>query len=257
MQKTITIHATAILCLVLSLTVMSADDPLKSAVKTKLKAQKQNITSQERIDALADETRDIVQEYRSAIRSTDSLKIYNRQLDKLVKNQHEKLASISRQLGNIEETQRDIVPLMLRMIKVLEEFIALDLPFLVEERSSRLAAIKEMMDRPDVTLPDKYRRILQAYQIEMEYGRTIEAYTDSIGLNGQDNTVDVLRIGRLSLLYITLDNRQAGYWDNDSKSWKTLPDEYLRSIQRGIKIARKQTSPDLFEIPVSAAEVQK
>ncbi|MDX1519425.1 MAG: DUF3450 domain-containing protein, partial [Gammaproteobacteria bacterium] len=171
--------------------------------------------------------------------------------------QQEELQSITRQLNHIEETQRDIVPLMLRMINVLEEFIALDMPFLTGERTSRLAAIREMMDRPDVTLPDKFRRIMQAYQIEMEYGRTIEAYTDSIKLDGQDTTVDILRIGRLSLLYLSLDNQKAGHWDRDNKSWQPLNDDYLRSIQKGIKIARKQTSPDLFTVPVPAPKAEQ
>ncbi len=254
MQKIIKRHGLAMCVLALSLPLTAAEDVLESAVSTQLKAQQKTIQSQERVDNLVDETRDMLQEYRSAIRSTESLEIYNKQLKKLTVKQSEELASIQRQLDNIEDTQRDIVPLMLRMVSVLEEFIALDMPFLLEERHTRLAAIKEMMDRPDVSLPDKFRRIMQAYQIEMEYGRTVEAYTDSIEINGQENTVDILRIGRLSMVYLSLDSRDSGYWDNDTRSWKPLGEDYLRSIQKGMKIARKQASPDLFTIPVTAPE---
>lgn len=252
MQKIIITYGIAVLCLVLHLPAESADDPLESAVNTRLKAQDQTIKSQETVNTLADETRDMLHEYRSAIRSTDSLNVYNTQLVKLIAKQKEKLESIYRQLGHIQTTQRQIVPLMLRMIRVLEEFISLDMPFLKEERSTRLSAIKEMMDRPDVNLPDKFRRIMQAYQIEMEYGRTIEAYTDSIQLDGQENTVDILRVGRVAMLYVTLDKKNTGYWDKNKKSWEPLPDDYLRSVQQGIKIARKQASPDLFIIPVTS-----
>jgi len=257
MQKIIITYGIAVLCLTLHLPADSADDPLEAAVNTRLKAQKQTVKSQETVDTLVDETRDMLHEYRSAIRSTDSLKVYNRQMVKLTAKQKEKLESIYRQLGHIQITQREILPLMLNMIRVLEEFMSLDMPFLQEERSTRLSAIKEMMDQPDVNLPDKFRRIMQAYQIEMEYGRTIEAYTDSIQIDGQDNTVDILRIGRVAILYITLDNRKTGYWDKNKKSWEPLSDDFLRSVQKGIKIARKQTSPDLFNIPVTSPEAVK
>jgi hypothetical protein len=259
MNKTNNIHSAALLCVALSLSLplSSADEPLESAVKTQLKAQKRSIESQEQVNTLADETRDMLQEYRTAIRSIDSLKVYNRQLEKLTGKQQEELSSIERQLGHIEQTQRDIVPLMLRMVDVLEEFISLDMPFLKEERANRMAAIREMMDRPDVTLPDKFRRIMEAYQIEMEYGRTIEAYNETITVNGEDHTVDVLRVGRISLNYLTLDQGSAGFWNTETQAWEPLPDNYLQSIQQGLKIARKQTSPDLFKLPVRAPEAAR
>ncbi len=241
----------------LSLTVYAADDPLKSAVDNRLKAQQRALDSQEKVDTLANETRDMLHEYRNAIRSVDSLKVYNKQLATLTEKQQEKLDSIQRQLDSIEETQRDIVPLMLRMIKTLEDFISLDMPFLASERNTRLTAIKEMMDRPDVTLPDKFRRIMQAYQIEMEYGRTIEAYTDAIEIDGKKHTVDILRIGRVAMVYVSLDNEASGFWNKTGRNWQPLDPSYTRDLQKGIKIARKQSSPDLFTIPVTAPEIIK
>lgn len=236
---------------------VKAADPLKSAVENKLDAQKETIQSQQRIDTMAEETRDMVQEYKTLLRSVDGLKTYNDQLNTLVKKQKENLSSIQRQLGHVEDTQRNIIPLMLRMIEVLDEFITLDLPFLQEERQTRLAAIKDMMDRPDVTLPDKFRRIMEAYQIEMEYGRTIEAYEGEVSLDGRNQTVEILRIGRMALLYSTLDHQNVGQWDKYAKKWISLDSNYNRSIQQGLKIARKQAPPDLFKIPVLAPEKVK
>lgn len=231
-------------------TLFSADNPLKSAVDTTLSGQTAGIESQKRIDKIADETRDIVHEYRGLLRSIDSLASYNLQLKKITDDQEAQLTSIDKQLNDIEETRREIVPLMLKMLDVLEEFISLDMPFLQEERQQRLSLLKEIMDSADVTLPDKYRRIIEAYQIEIEYGRTMESYTDTITVNGVENTVDVLRVGRVSLAYVSLDNTRAGFWNSKAKQWQELPNGYLRSIQEGIKMAKKQSPPELFPVPI-------
>lgn len=228
-------------------------DPLKSAVETKLQAQKDVVSSQKNVDSLVEQTKDSAQEYRDAIRKSDSLETYNNQLTKLIKQQKIDLASIQRQLDNVEETQRNIVPLMLKMIDTLDQFVGLDLPFLQVERQQRVALLKEIMDRPDVTLPDKYRRIMEAYQIEMEYGRTIETYTDTVKMDGQEYTVDILRVGRLLLTFQTLDGAQSGSWDKESKSWQKLPSEYNRSINQGLRIAKKQAPPELIKLPVDVA----
>ena len=227
---------------------------LETAIDETLKAHEEASQSQQKIDALADDTKDLVQEYKSTLQKIDSLRVYNNQLEILIKKQDEQLLSISRQLRSVEETQRNIVPLMLHMIEVLEKFIALDLPFLQKERQERIKFLNEMMNRPDVSLPEKYRRIMEAYQIEMEYGRTIEASSDTININGHSQTVDVLRVGRIALVYQTLDGETSGHWDVQSKKWITLPDKYDRSIAQGIKIARKQAPPDLFKLPLPAPQ---
>lgn len=239
--------------LVLSLSPgVNAADKLDAAVTETVEANQTAHESQGRIDSMADDTRDLLQEYRNVLDKLESLRAYNDQLERLSENQDETLASLNRQLDSVEDTQREIVPFMLRMIEVLGEFISLDMPFLAEERQTRLETLRGMMDRPDVSLPDKYRRIMEAYQVEMEYGRTIEATTSAISINGEQNTVDLLRIGRVMLLYQTLDGTRSGYWDKQSTSWKLLPEEYNQSIQKGLHIARKQSPPDLFRIPVFA-----
>jgi FtsZ-binding cell division protein ZapB len=226
-------------------------EPLKSALETKLQEQNDVVTSQKKVDSLVEQTRDLAQEYRDAIRKSDSLGIYNKQLSKLIKRQKSDLHSIQRQLDNVEETQRSIVPLMLKMIDTLDKFVALDLPFLLGERQQRIASLKEIMDRPDVTLPDKYRRIMESYQIEMEYGRTIETYTDTLKMDGQKYTVDILRVGRLLMAFQTLDGESSGSWNKESKSWQKLPSEYDRSINQGLQIAKKQAPPELIKLPVN------
>ena len=234
-----------------------AEGQLETAIKDTVAGNEEARQSQAKIDKLDDQTRDLVQEYRATLEQTDSLSIYNSQLEKLIKKQQEDLASIANQMRNVDETQRNIVPLMLRMIDVLEKFMALDIPFLMKERTARLHTIREIMDRPDVTIPEKFRRIMEAYQIELEYSRTLETMSDTIDLYGAYSTVNLLRIGRIALLYQTLDGKNSGYWDKKENSWKKLNNDYNKSIKRGIQIARRQSTPDFFTIPLAPPEKVK
>jgi hypothetical protein len=237
-----------------SLTQAGHVETLQGAIDTQVKTEISAKKSQQKIDTLSDQTDQMLVEYRNLLRQTDSLRIYNAQLDKLVLSQQDELTSIDEQLLNIETTQREIVPLMLKMIEVIAQFVALDVPFLPEERQTRIAALQDLMERADVSLAEKYRRILEAYQVETEYGRTIEAYQGELALNDETRTVDFLRIGRVSLYYLTLDGQEAGVWD---QGWQRIDDSYRQAIDKGLKVAKKQLPPDLLVLPVkTAGEVQ-
>jgi hypothetical protein len=230
-------------------------DALESAIETRVETQMEGVASQERVDALADEAQRLLQEYRSVLAQAESLRLYREQLERLVANQEQELASLGRQLEGIEITQRRIVPLMLRMVDVLEQFVALDLPFLSQERALRVASLRELMDRPDVSLAEKYRRVLESYQVEVEYGRTIEAYQGPLS-DGEGRTVDFLRVGRVALFYRSFDGREVGRWDPVTEDWQALPAEYASAVQQGLRIARKEVPPDLMRLPIHAPEVR-
>ena len=229
-------------------------DTLQDAINTQIKAEMSAKNSQQKIDGLSDQTDQILVEYRNVLRQTDSLQIYNDQLDKLVLSQQSELASITEQLVNIETTQREIVPLMLKMVEVISQFVALDIPFLPEERQFRIAELKVLMERADVSLAEKYRRVLEAYQVETEYGRTIEAYQDDLILEDETRTVNFLRIGRVGLYYLTLDGQEAGAWN---EGWQSLDDSDRQAIDKGLKVAKKQLPPDLLVLPLKTAGVEQ
>ncbi len=232
-------------------------DHLGDAIKETAESNREAARSQARIDGLSDKTRQMLDEYRLLTREIETLSTYNGQLKNLLLSQHNEQQSLLRQLQEIEVTQREIVPLMLNMLDSLEAFISLDTPFLAKERTQRLKRLREMMGRADVTRSEKFRRILEGFQIENEYGRTIEAYRADLGLEDRNFTVDFLRLGRLALYYQTLDGKTTGIWDSKTKSWQSLPDRYNRTVSNGLRIARKQIAPDLLKLPVPAPEAKK
>jgi len=206
--------------------------------------------TQSSINKLSEETDEKITEYRTLIQKIESINQYNRQLQTLINSQTEEIASLQSQAQELENTHRDIGPLMANMIEGLETFIKLDIPFLPGERNKRIRELNIMMDRADVTLSEKYRRILESYMIEVDYGNTIESYEQTLDLNNKAINIEMLRVGRIALIYKTRDNKSIGFWDTSAKQWQPLTADYLPFIQKGLKIARKQTAPDLLTIPV-------
>lgn len=225
-------------------------DTFSKAVTTETATANSAIASQKKIDQLDDRTRKMLEEYRSATQQVKTLLTYNDHLKTLLDSQEAEKASFEQQLEQIETTQREIVPLILDMKKSLEQFVALDLPFLPKERNKRLSQLKEMMTRADVTNAEKFRRIIEAYQIENDYGNTIEAYRANITLQGETSSVDFLRLGRVGLYYQRLDGSETGFWDHTKKSWQPLSEDYRHAVRQGLRIARKETAPDLLTLPI-------
>lgn len=203
--------------------------------------------SQEKIDKLYEQKRSALQKMRIAQSEIDQLEVYNRQLKEIIGNQNTQISSLKDQINQVETTQQGIMPLMERMLNGLEQFISLDMPFLLDEREQRISALRSLLLAADVTVSEKFRRVLEAYQIELEYGRTIETYRDT---NQQGVTVDILRIGRSALLSVTLDESHAQTWNAQSKQWEELDNGYIRSIKKGVSIAKKQAAPSLLELPI-------
>jgi hypothetical protein len=163
------------------------------------------------------------------------------------------MQALSESIANIALIERQIVPLMLRMLDALEGFVALDTPFLMKERNGRIVRLREMMERSDVTAAEKLRRVIEGYQIENDYGRTIEAYKGSTDVGGKELEVDFLRIGRVALLYQTVGGATTGVWDQSAHAYVELPPAtYQAAVAQGLKIARKQVAPDLLIVPVAA-----
>ena len=232
----------------------SDKDKLKSSVKIQETVEKSAISSQKKIDKISDETEKMLTEYKLILRQYDALHGYNNQVQKIVNGQVEELNSMESQLTEIDTTNQGVIPLMSRMVETMQKFIDLDVPFLPKERLKRIEELTELLDRADVTVSEKYRRIMEAYQVEMEYGRTIEAYTGDLKKDGNSRSVDFLRIGRVALMYQTLDKKETAAWDKQNKIWQILTEEYRKSVSEGLKIAKKQSPPNLIKLPISAPE---
>lgn len=228
-------------------------DQLEAVQRVRTEANTAGQESQRRIDSLSDETETLFSKYSATLKQIDSLRVFNRQMRELIASQETELTSLSDQLERVASVGRSVTPLMLRMIDAFDTFVELDVPFLIDEREGRVADLRKLMNRADVTNAEKYRQIMEAYQIENEYGRTIEAYRGSLQIGEREVTVDFLRFGRIALVYQSLDEAENGVWDQATRTWQPLDSSWRSAIRQGLRIARKQAAPDLIRLPLPAA----
>ena len=205
---------------------------------------------QKKIDALDTESKKLTNEYKDTIVEYEILKNYDDQLEKITQSQFVEIKSFIEQIDSLDETNKYVLPLLERMIVALRELIEIDVPFLIDERMTRLEELESILYQANFSTAEKFRKIYEAYQIENEYGRTIEAYSSSIDIDGIILAADFFRLGRLNLFYRTPDGKETGYWDKANKSWIHLNGKYADDIEAGLKIAYKQAPPDFINLPL-------
>lgn len=229
-----------------------ASAQLQEALTAQIEADRAAAQSQNTIDQLRERALDAGGRATEANAAAENLERFNRQLEEQVRTQEEELASIEQQLVQIETTQREVQPLMLQMLDTLEQFIELDVPFRLDERMVRVNRLRDLMPRADTPISEKYRAILEAYQIELEYGRTLSTYEGQLG--GPDaRTVQFVQLGRVSLMYRTLDGTETGYWDANQKTW-VVDNSYAEAVETAIRVERREGAPELLTAPVPAPQ---
>ncbi|WNO08863.1 DUF3450 domain-containing protein [Teredinibacter sp. KSP-S5-2] len=211
--------------------------------------------SQKKIDKLASDTTDLLQKFKTTNKQIDGLRVYNTQLEKQLANQLKVIEDLEGSIDNVTVIERQIQPLILRMLDGLEQFVELDIPLHREERLNRVSDLRDNQDRADISVAEKFRQVLEAYSIESEYGRKVDTYVDTLEVGGVERQVNILSVGRIALMYQTTDTKLSGAWDQNQGAWVELDaGEYRAAILKGIRIAKKQASIDVMQLPVLAPE---
>ncbi len=235
--------------------VALADQTLDSVLQVGQSMTTAGMKSQQRIEKVADETASLLQNFKTVNKQIEGLRVYNSQLEKQLANQLVVIGELETSIEQVTVMERQIQPLILRMLDGLEQFVSLDVPFHIEERQERVEMLRANMERADISVAEKFRQVLEAYKIESEYGRKIDTYKDSLDIGGQERVVNILRVGRISLMYQTTDGELSGAWDQKQQAWVELDSgDYASSIKKGIRIAKKQASIDIMNLPIVAPE---
>ncbi|WP_240615612.1 DUF3450 domain-containing protein [Alteromonas facilis] len=230
------------------------DKYLEPVVEVAKETNESAANSQQRINQITDQIDDKLQQFKTLNKEIEGLDVYNEQLRRQIANQEQEMADLNSAIDEVSVIERQITPLMLRMIEGLAQFVELDMPFLPEERRKRIADLQAMMDRADVAPSEKFRRVMEAYQVEMDYGRTLEAYNGIHMIDGEERDVEFLRLGRTALIWQTRDASRQGVWNKQTRQWEELDSSYRTQVTKGLRMAKKQLAPDLLMLPVALTD---
>ena len=237
----------ALVILALMVTSMASFAQLQTAVQVVTNTNNAAEDSQKSIDRLNDQTEELLVQYRTIITEIESLTVYNEQLETVVNDQNSQIQGMNAQMSELESTNRAVVPMIVEMVDMLRKVVEADIPFRINDRLGHVNRLEDMLNQSNVTDSEKYRKVTEAYQNELEYGRTVSTYQAEIDSGVQ---VNFLQIGRTALLYQTLDEKQSGRYNSQTRSFEVLDDRYNSAIKEGIRIAAKQAAPNLVGLPI-------
>lgn len=241
-------------CAIVSWSLPVEADPLKDILKTEEQGNRFLAQSQRQIDDISDDTGQLVDQYRDVIVQIETLKVYNSQLQKLIGAQKADMTKLNEQIDYVTLVERRIMPLVQDMIDSLDQFVAADMPFLKAEREDRIGRLNALMTDSNVTTSERYRQVLSAFEIEGEYGRKVGAYQGDMVVDGVDQTVNFLHVGRIAYLYQTRDKERTFVWDQLNGDWEELDSSYSGPVYEAIQMARGFIQSDVVELPVFAPQ---
>lgn len=228
-----------------------AQDSFDRAQSSSRQTTRDAKASQQRINQLSDKAHALLEKYRAQLWKAQQLQLYVRQLESTLEQQGQRKAQLKEQLSRLERTREALVPMLVRMVDGLEQFIALDMPFLAEERGRRVERLRKSLSDPELPVSEQYRRVFEAYQVEADYGRSLEAWRAP--LDGQAQIVDYLRVGRMAWYYLSLDGQAAWQWIKGKNRWQEVPANLVPSVRKGLRVASEQAAPELLALPVKGA----
>jgi hypothetical protein len=245
-----------VLLLTLAITPFSQAAPVEKAMEVEGQTHAAARQSQQKVDGLDAETQALLKEYQRLMQQGDYQQGYNQELELRVQEQEKEIASLQQQIADVQITRLHIMPLLREMVAALKQFVVLDLPFEQQARLQSIVRLEELLASGTVSIAEKFRRVMEAWQTESDYSYELYSYRDVVQLEGKELTVDYLRIGRQAWYFQSLDGKRSGYWQLREKQWLLLDEQYHAAIREGIRLAQRQLAPQLLVLPVAATEVQ-
>jgi len=232
----------------------SSQEIVDQTINTQVGASSLSQSAQIKIDALDEQSKEIYYDFKDTVAEYKSLKTYDDQLQEIINAQNAEIINIVNQIDSLDETNKDILPFLKRMIDVLREFIKLDVPFFRDERLNSINNLDSIILQANVTTAEKFRKVFEAYQKEYNFGNTIETFSGTMMLDSSEVAVNFFRLGRIGYYYSSLDYKKTGYWDMVNNDWVHMKGKLGNELKAAIEIANRQAPPNFISLPMQPVD---
>ncbi|SON48960.1 DUF3450 domain-containing protein [Vibrio tapetis] len=229
-------------------TQVRAEVKTDDVIKEELQSLSVTVASQRQVESLDRQVQQYTEDRRQLGYELRLQSKYRQQLAFQVKQLESALVELDDEMDNMRKTKIRLLPLLTEMHQGLEALVEQDLPFLMQERSLRLSLLKEKLADPTATSAQKLNKLIEAYQVEIGYGHSVETWQ---GRLSPTQEVNFLRVGRVGYYYLSLDAKTGAQWKSGS-GWQTLDDQQSALLKRSIDAVNVSYSPSLLRIPALA-----
>ena len=250
--KNVAVSGLLLACLLWPFSLLAAESPVSAVtgmVEQTLAVQQQ---TQKAVAAWETQRQELLGRLQNLKMQEDLLRYRQKKLRCYIKERREKIAELEKGIAEQQVIARELEPFLDQTLEQAETLSRQGLPFLQEERRQRFAQLKNLMNSYDASLAEKLRRVLEMLQIEARYDHQVEVYDQLLKISGVETTVNILRLGGIGLYYLTLDGKDAGWYNPQAEKWEALSGRFLEPIREGLRMAMKQRAIDLVRLPVGA-----
>jgi transcriptional regulator of heat shock response len=226
-----------------------ADTGIKGIEHTVMQTIDTEIETQKIHTDWQDEKFKLEKKFESLLAANENLKKNLLKIEAAYDAEKEKNEELNRREEQITRIKKDLNRFLEEAVLKLEKFVETDLPFHPDERQGRVNGLKKLLYNEEIMGAEKYRQIFEALKIETDFGRTIEVYQKEIDIDNESKTVDILRIGRVSLFYLTLDKTRSGFFNLHSRRFEGLESKFNAQIEKGIAIAKGEQISEFVNLP--------
>ncbi|MFZ1985134.1 MAG: DUF3450 domain-containing protein [Desulfatitalea sp.] len=217
--------------------------PVQEAIATRQATQREE-------EQWRDAKEKLLARYEALEQENEQLRSQKETMRAATATARERIAAKDKQLADIQQIAERIEPFLDETMAELRQLLTQGPPFLIAERRQRLENLETIHHDPDIAISEKYRKVMEALLVEAEYGFTIEVYQQTVRVDNQEVIVDILRLGRLALFFLTLDRGQCGFYNEAAGAWQPLPATHRETIANAVDIGAKRKPPELLNMPL-------
>ena len=221
------------------------DAPMQQALED-------NQQVQQKVQTWSQEKQALVQKILDLQTRKAWLSLQNEQYAAYISQKEAALDRLREEERVAKSLRMQLEPFLVQVVHHLQDQVQKDAPFLPQERADRLQFLKDSLKEYGISLSERLRRVLEALAVEAQYGTSVEVTDRKLDIGKGSKRVQVLRLGRVVLFYVTQDGRQAGIWDETEQSWRALPADMAANVHTTVEIAEGRRAAELVSLPLGS-----